>query len=813
MKSFEKIKRKAFNTIGLVVNRLAQNESSGSDGLDKTVTEGMPLLLQEAGAEGTVLLRNDNVLPLKSDETVSVFGRVQYDYMFVGYGSGGDVIKPYTVNLIEGLNNAGVKLNTALADKYMDWCKKNPPDHGFWGHWPHYYEEMPVDDATITESASISQCALVVIGRSAGEDRENYLIPGSYYLTDDEKSLIERVSKAFQKTVIILNIGGIIDMSWEDSLLTGNSAVLIPWQGGMESGNALAKVLTGELEPSGRLTDTIALSYEDYPSAKDFGEKEYNNFTEDIFVGYRYFETFKKDAVKYPFGFGLGYSTFKREFISAEIKDGDIYFKVKTTCTSDFPGKDVIEIYAQAPQGNLGKAARVLCDYEKSKKLSKGESEEFTFIIPLYTVSSYDDTGKSGHKSCYVLEQGEYNFYLGADVRTAEKVWSYNQTETLVIKELTEVSACPQSFQRLTARESNDGIPTAKYEPTPQKTENLGKRITDNLPKDYGYTGDTGLKLQDVTDGKCTLEQFIAQLSPTEFEALSRGDYTMNSALGAKGNAGVMGGVLKSLRNKGIAPLTTTDGPSGIRLIACCSLLPNGTAVASMWNKSLASQVYAKVGEEMKVKGSDILLAPGMNIHRNPLCGRNFEYYSEDPVVTGKTAAAVCNGLQSAGVAACPKHFACNSQETNRNKTDSRVSERALREIYLKGFEICVTEAQPLTIMTSYNKINGVWAHYNYDLCTLILRKEWGYKGLVMTDWWMQYTSSPEFPHLKDNAYRVRAGVDVLMPGGKRTGKKAPDGTLLKTYGKPDGITLGEMQDTAKHVVELVLKLNKTTPQ
>ena len=226
-----------------------------------------------------------------------------------------------------------------------------------------------------------------------------------------------------------------------------------------------------------------------------------------------------------------------------------------------------------------------------------------------------------------------------------------------------------------------------------------------------------------------------------------------------------------------------------------------------MWNTALTEKIYEKIGEEMTVKGSDILLAPGMNIHRSPLCGRNFEYFSEDPFITGKTAAAVVKGVQKAGVSACPKHFACNNQETNRTKTDSRLSERALREIYLKGFEICVKEAQPKTLMTSYNKINGVWGHYNYNLCTNILRKEWGFKGLVMTDWWMQYTESPEFPNLKDNAYRVRAGVDVLMPGGKRSGKRKPDGTLLKTYGEKDGITLGEMQEVAKHVLSVVLDI------
>ena len=806
MKATEKIKRKIYNKICVIVNKVGQNEAKFTDNLDTTVTEGVPELLREAGAEGTVLLRNDNVLPLKKDDVLSVFGRIQYDYMYVGYGSGGDVIKPYTVNLIEGLENSSINYNKELASVYESWCKKNPPDHGFWGHWPHYYEEMPIETDDIKKAAEKSTVAAVVIGRSAGEDRENYLTEGSYFLTEAEKSLIKRVSEAFEKTVIILNTGSIMDMSWEKELLKNKSAIMYVWQSGMESGNSVADVLSGEKEPSGRLTDTIAESYNDYPCSKDFGEKEYNNYTEDIFVGYRYFETFAKDKVLYPFGFGLGYSQFKREFINASLENGTVSITVKATNISDYCGKDVLQIYASQPQGELGKPAKVLCGFEKTKALKSGESQEFTINIPLYTIASYDDSGKSGHKSCYVLENGEYSFYLGGNVRDCEKVWSFTLPETKVVEELKEASAPQYTFERMIAREENGNV-TYDFENVPTATEDLRKVILKNLPKDCGYTGNMGITLADVKNGKNTLDEFVAQLSPDELEAISRGDYTMDSALGAKGNAGVMGGVLPSLRKKGVEPLTTTDGPSGIRIGACCSLLPIGASIASMWNTDLTQKVYEKIGEEMTVKGSDILLAPGMNIHRSPLCGRNFEYFSEDPFITGKTAAAVVKSVQKAGVSACPKHFACNNQETNRTKTDSRLSERALREIYLKGFEICVKEAQPKTLMTSYNKINGVWGHYNYNLCTNILRKEWGFKGLVMTDWWMQYTESPEFPNLKDNAYRVRAGVDVLMPGGKRSGKRKPDGTLLKTYGKKDGITLGEMQEVAKHVLSVVLDI------
>ena len=801
MESSEKIRRKIYNAIGKVVNKIAQNESADADITEKTVTEGMPGLLRKAGAEGTVLLRNDGVLPFDRGHEIAVFGRVQLDWFYVGYGSGGDVIKPYAVNLIDGLKNNGALLNEPLLSLYEKWCADNPPDHGFWGHWPRYYEEMPVADSVIKAAAETSDYAVVVIGRSAGEDRENELAEGSYLLTKDEKSLITRVSAEFKKLVIILDVGSVIDMSWEDEISLCDTAIILPFQGGMESGNAVADVLLGVSEPSGRLTDTIAKKYDLNPSADNFGKADFNNFTEDIFVGYRYFETFDKGAVKYPFGYGLSYTKFSKIGELASVSDTEITVNATVKNTGERAGKEVLELYAAAPQGALGKPARVLCAFTKTELLAPNESAQYELTFPFSLLASYDDSGVTGHRSCYVLEAGEYELFLGGDVRSAEKIGSFTVDETRVTEQLKEVCAPKAAFTRLINKNGEKA-----YEHTPVSTENLKDIILKNLPEGT-KNGNKNLTLEDVKSGSCTLKEFVAELTPAELEAISRGDYTMDSSLGAKGNAGALGGVLESLRNKGVSPLITTDGPSGIRLKSCCSLLPVGTALAAMWNTGLAYEIYAKIGCEMKEKGSDILLAPGMNIHRNPLCGRNFEYFSEDPLITGKTAAAVVSGVQSAGVSACPKHFACNSQETNRTKTDSRVSERALREIYLKGFEICVKEAKPLCLMTSYNKVNGVWSHYNYDLCTRILRDEWGFEGLVMTDWWMQYTASPEFPSLKDNAYRVRAGVDVLMPGGKRSGRRKPDGTLLKTYGKPDGITLGELQRTAEHVLGVVMKI------
>ena len=804
----EQIKRKIYNLVGKAINSIAQNEAGNTSDIPKTVTEGAPELICNAGIEGSVLLRNDGVLPFSKNEKISVFGRCQYDWFYVGYGSGGDVIKPYTVNLIEGLEKLNANLNEPLKEKYKQWCEKNPPDHGFWGHWPHYYNEMPITENEIKQFSNDSECAVVIIGRSAGEDRENYLKEGSYLLTENEKALINNVTKHFKKTAILLNTGNVISL-YDINLIDSDLAVLMCWQGGMESGNSVAKMLLGEASPSGKLTDTIAYNNEDYPCSENFGYKEYTNYVEDIFVGYRYFETFEKEKVLYPFGFGLTYTTFTQEFISAELKDDKVHLQVKVTNTGSFKCKEIVQVYVNAPQGKLGKAEKVLTCFAKTKELAPEESEIVSLQFPLYYCASYDDSGKTGNKSCYVLEEGNYSVFVGNNVRDAVKVYNFTLEKLMIINTLSEVCAPKNKLLRMVATTNGDGEITKDFENAPLSTTNLRDIILKNLPEEIEYTGDKGIKLTDVKSGKNTLDEFIAQLSTTELEAISRGHYTMDSPLGNKGNAGALGGVTQTLRAKKIPPIVTTDGPSGIRIRSCCSLLPNGTALACSWNTTLVEELYSLIGNEMKEKGSDVLLAPGMNIHRSMLCGRNFEYFSEDPLVSGKIAAAVVKGVQSAGVSACPKHFACNNQETNRTYNDSRLSERALREIYLKGFEICVKDASPLNIMTSYNKINGVWGHYQYELCTTILRKEWGYEGNVITDWWMRSANSHEFPQMRDNAYRVRAGVDVLMPGGKRSGRKKPDGTLLETYKKENGITLGELQRTAKNVLTLCLKLDK----
>lgn len=783
-------------------------EESARNAAEKTVTPGMPELLRRAAAEGAVLLKNENaVLPLADGTTVSLFGRGQTEWFYTGYGSGGDVNKPYAVNLLEGLRNCPtLSVNESLASIYTTWGEKNPIDHGCWGHWPRYYPDMPLNSTLVRTAAAASECAVVTIGRSSGEDRENALEKGSYYLTDAEREMLTLITEHFQKTIVLLNIGSMMDLSWIDGYDGKIGAVLLVWQGGMESGNAVTDLLSGAVTPSGKLTDTVAKSYESYPSAADFGKKDYNFYTEDIYVGYRWFETFAKEEVIYPFGFGLSYTDFSVALLTAKEAESAFQFTcVVKNIGTQYSGKETVQIYLEKPCGKLGNPARVLAGFAKTKTLAPNASEKLQITVPKTVLTSYDDSGVTGFCSAYVTEAGTYRFYLGTDVRKAQEVYAYTCPETVLIEQLSEAAAPLVPFSVIKAEE-NGGVRVPQKQEVSLAQNDLRKRITENLPKGTPMTGDKGYKLSDVQNGTVSIEDFTAQLNLTELEAISRGDYTMNSKLGAAGNAGAFGGVLESLRQKGVPPVITTDGPSGIRLWSCCSLMPIGTLLACTFDEVLVEEVFAAIGAEMLEKGTDVLLAPGINIHRNPLCGRNFEYYSEDPLLTGKIAAAAVRGIQKNGVSACPKHFACNNQEFCRNQNDSRLSERALREIYLKGFEICVKESQPQTIMTSYNKINSVHGHYQYDLCTTILRGEWNYDGLVITDWWMRSQKSPEFPNLRDNAYRVRAQVDVLMPGGKRTGKKKPDGTLLATYGKPDGITLGELQRTAQNVLRFCMR-------
>lgn len=765
---------------------------------EKNINPKMSALLRQAAAESIVLLENEGVLPLKAQSKLAVFGRSQIDYFYVGYGSGGEVNPPYLVNVIQGLEEKDLLLNKVLIKKYQTFSANNIVEDGIWGQWPRFLEEMTLSNEEVKSASEDSEIALIVIGRAAGEDRENVLEEGSYYLTQKEKQMIDQVTHYFEKVILVINSGNVIDLSWTENYAF--SAILFAWQGGMESGNAIADVLMGDVNPSAKLPDTIARHYEDYPSAKQFGHEEYVEYVEDIYVGYRYFETFHPEKVIYPFGYGLSYTQFAMDS-ELLVNDKSVTINVSVTNIGEMPGKEVVQVYHEPPQGKLGKPKRNLIEFQKTELLQPGETENLNFEIKLQDLASYDDSGVTGHPFSYVLEAGEYQFYVGDSLINLELVGNYHLEKLLVIQKLKQIAAPVENFNRLVAT-LEEGQLVETYQPVTLQKESVKERVLQHLESLSEVSSE-----ETFLDTGKTVSELIHSFSKEELDALTRGEGPMNSSFGPKGNAGMFGGTIESLRQKGIPPVITTDGPAGIRLNYYASLLPCGTAFASTWNLELLEVIGIEFGKELLDLGSDMILAPGMNIHRNPLGGRNFEYFSEDPYLTGKMAASYVIGVQSNQVAACPKHFACNNQETNRNYNDSRVSERALREIYLKGFEICVKESNPYSIMSSYNKINGVWAHYHFDLATEILRNEWKYQGCILTDWWMRMAKDPNFEHVENNAYRVRAQVDILMPGGKDFVTKESDDSLIQSLEHLDGITLKEVQHSALNVLNLIQKI------
>lgn len=756
-------------------------------------------------SEGIVMLKNENnALPLDTDKEVAVFGRIQFHYYKSGTGSGGMVNVTKVVNILDGLIDNGVKVNEKLLGTYRKWDKENPFDLGEgWGGEPWSQKEMPLDEGLVKETAKSCETAIVIIGRTAGEEQDNRLEAGSYLLSDDEIAMLTVVRENFKKVVLLLNVGNIIDMTVINRIAP--DAVLYVWQGGMTGGKGTADVLTGKVSPSGKLPDTIAYKASDYPSDANFGREENRDiYAEDIYVGYRYFETFAKEKVLYPFGFGLSYTAFEIKTEKAEITEGVVKLSVSVKNIGSYSGKEVIEVYCEAPQGRLGKAARVLCGFEKTRELVPQEEQVVEIAVDIAKLASYDDSGVTGNKSCYVLEAGEYKFYVGSDVRSAEYACSFEQGEDLVTERLTQALAPVESFERIKPV-CEGGAFSIGREAVPVSEVDESARRLEKLPKEIAYTGDKGIKLWDVKNGKNTMDEFIAQLSDYDLSCIIRGE-GMGSPRVTAGTASAFGGVSENLNGFGIPAGCCSDGPSGMRLDCGTKAfsLPNGTMIASSFNKELTSELFAFMGLEMAANKVDCLLGPGMNIHRHPLNGRNFEYFSEDPFLTGKMAAAELKGMAGAGVTGTIKHFCANNRETNRHFIDSVVSERALREIYLKGFEIAVKEGGASSVMTTYGRVNGLWTAGNFDLNTVILREEWGFKGFTMTDWWANINVRGKEPDKTDFAAMARAQNDVYMvcPDGE----KNDDNTLVAL--ENGGIERCELQRNAANICGFLLHTN-----
>ncbi|UPK44215.1 glycoside hydrolase family 3 C-terminal domain-containing protein [Paenibacillus pabuli] len=787
--------------------------------------EGFAEFSRTVAAEGAVLLKNEGqALPIRKDENVSVFGRIQVNYYRSGTGSGGSVHVAYTTNLLDGLRSKkGLTVNEELAAVYEKWIEENPFDDGgkVWAAEPWNQKEMPLTDELVSQARTKSSKAIVVIGRTAGEDQDNADAPGSYQLTEDEKAMLKQVTNHFEQTIVVLNVSNIIDMSWlnDESYVHPIQSVIYSWHGGMEGGNAIADVLAGDITPSGKLTDTIAYSIEDYPSTSNYGNEFKNLYQEDIYVGYRYFETFRPEKVQFEFGYGLSYTTFTTKAEDAKwiSQDGENSIKVNVTVTNTgttYAGKEVVQIYYEAPQGQLGKPAKTLVAFGKTNLLQPGESQRMTVSFPVDSMASYDDAGVTGYPSAYVLEAGTYRLYVGTSVKNVEHVSIDGQdgyvVETIqLVEQLQEAMAPTESFTRMKpGARKDDGSYELIFADVPTRQVSMAERIEQCLPQTLEQTGNQGYKLRDVKNGKVSLEAFIAQLSDQDLAAIVRGE-GMSSPLVTSGTASAFGGVSDSLFNYGIPVACTADGPSGIRMDSGekATQVSIGTLLAATWNAELVEELYVMEGQELLRNQVDTLLGPGLNIRRSPMNGRNFEYFSEDPLISGVFAAACTKGIMKGGSNATLKHFACNNQEKHRSKVDAVVSERALREIYLKGFEIAVKEGGANSIMTSYNPINGHWAASNYDLNTTILRGEWGFQGIVMTDWWAIMNDGVEGgpADRKNTNWMVRAQNDLYMvvPNYGAEINGWDDNTIESL--ENGTLTRGELQRSAMNICEFIM--------
>ena len=760
----------------------------------------------QVNAEGAVLVRNEGGLPLDREHEIAVFGRIQLDYYKSGTGSGGMVNVDKVTGVVDGLIEAGAKLNEELLQTYRSWVAEHPFDQGEgWGGEPWCQEEMPLTDEITSKAAETSDAAIVIIGRTAGEEQDNSYSEGSYLLTGKEHDMLVMVRKYFKKMIVLLNVGNIIDMGFVDEFAP--EAVMYLWQGGMTGGTGAARLILGDVSPSGCLPDTIAYNISDYPSDKYFHDRDRDIYVEDIFVGYRYFDTFAGDKVRYHFGYGLSYTTFENKIKKREKLDDGMRYTFTVTNTGSRAGKDVIMLfckYCEVPEDCISMPENVLCGFEKTKELAPGESQDVVIDVKIRDLAVYDDTGITGHKNCLVLPEQPRMLICASSLNSTELCPVDDFTADLffgdkpaVLEEHEQALAPVTEFKRMVRKGSK-----LDYEDVPTLRIDEAERRRSNIPEEIAFSGDKGYKLSDVAKGRCSLDEFIAQLTDDDLNCLVRGEGMCSPKVTA-GTAAAFGGVSERLKALDVPCGCCSDGPSGMRMDVGTKAfsLPNGTLIASTFNKALVTELFSLLGLEMQANKVDCLLGPGMNIHRHPLNGRNFEYFSEDPFLTGTMAVAELKGLHSAGVEGTIKHFCGNNQETNRHFLDSVISERALREIYLRGFEMAVRDGGGRSVMTTYGKVNGLWTAGSHDLNTHILRKEWGFDGFVMTDWWAHINDRGAEPDKENFAAMVGAQNDVYMVCAD--GENNSDN--IKAALSDGRLARAELQRSAKNILDFLL--------
>ena len=825
-------------------------------------------LVRELAGECMTLLENDGTLPLAGAGKVAVYGNGVRHTVKGGTGSG-DVNTRTVVTIEQGLKEAGFEI---LTGKWLDEYDKVLADAqaAYQAELAKKAEELHIPIFAVMFSEAFAQpdvpaitekedtdTAIYVLSRNSGEGADRYNRACDYLLGENELADIAYLAEHYEKTVLILNIANLVDTT-ELKKIKGLNAILLAGQAGNATGNIVADVVLGKSIPSGKLTDTWAASYEDYPSSENFshnnGDTNDEYYSDGIYVGYRYFDTFNVTP-NYCFGYGKGYTDFETEVRDVKADDKNVTVTASVKNIGDtFAGKEVVQVYYSAPDGTIEKPYQELGGFGKSDLLSPGESQTITISFPTRSMASYDEK-----KAAWVLEAGTYYIRVGNSSRTTKVAAALNLKETVVTvqgknlfpaddapQELSKAGVTPYSYEG----EAEEKAAAKQIEICSKciKTETV---VYSGTPEAFPVYEGEKLTAADVKSGKATLKDLVSQLTVEEMATVCNGTadglgqegFIGSSSDMAPGAAGDTTSIL--LADRGIYNTILADGPAGLRLIPhfvvdadgkmvssgnpledafnkneievpeggteyfqYCTAIPVAALLAQSWNMDLIQKCGDIVGKEMEEFHISVWLAPGMNIHRNPLCGRNFEYYSEDPLVAGLCAAADTRGIQShAGIGTSIKHFAANNQEDNRMYVNEHISERAMREIYLKGFEIAVKTAQPMTIMSSYNLVNGVHTANSHDLLTAAARDEWGFAGYVMTDWGTSEDMSGLFAYKYNLKYGhstsrecVLAGNDLQMPGQKGNRQEivasVADGTL----------PLGQLQTCAYRILNVVLQ-------
>ena len=754
-----------------------------------------------AACESMVLLKNENVLPLKTKK-VALYGPGVTRTIKGGTGSG-EVNERHSVTILEGMENRGFEVTTkqwiedyegAYAEGELA-HKKAQRDIIKLIKSKSFMEMMlkgytPPAGRAITEkdiADSDTDTAIYVLSRQAGEGGDRKAEKGDLFITDEERAAIETCVANYKNFVLVINSGCSIDMSFVDEI-PGIGAILFICQLGTEGGNAFADTVSGKVTPSGKLTDTWAKQYADIPFHDEYSYLNGNvideYYKEGIYVGYRYFDSFGVEPC-YPFGYGLSYTDFSIFGAGVRVEGTKVHLDAMiTNVGTAYSGKEVAQVYVSAPNGKLDKEYQSLAAFAKTKVLAPAESETVKLSFDMTEIASYDE-----ERASYVLEAGEYIVRLGNSSRNTVPVAVITLDKEVVVSKHCNVCPMIETMEELKSDEKafeevNAGVPRVAV-----KAEDF-ETVT--------YTYETPAVYSDEK-----VDKFLNTLTLKEMVEIVVG-IGMFGGETRFNMPGSVGNTTSKFWDRGLANVTLCDGPAGLRITKRSVVQQDGTlkpvelpisvfemfpdfiqnflkadpdkgtvvyqyttafpvtaALAQSWNTELLEEVGKAIFVEMKEYGCTFWLAPAVNIHRNPLCGRNFEYVSEDPFLTGEVAAALTRGIQQEeGYYVTVKHFACNNMEDNRNKVSSNLSERALREIYLRGFERAVRKGHAKAIMTSYNRINSVYAPNSYDLCTKVLRNEWGFEGVVMTDW---FSTNKGLGH---NALAMKAGNDLIMPGG-----------------------------------------------